>query len=233
LKPTISVIAPIYNEKKTIENSIYHIRDALKDYSYEIIIVDDNSPDGSGKIADNLANQYSNIKVLHRPKKMGLGTAYKDGFHLTQGELIVSIDSDLSHDPRYLPFMIEQSTDYDIIIGSRLCPSGKIVGRGFTRDFLSFFTNFFIRKILRKRIFDWTSGYRVYTRQTWENVMPKVHCDKWDFQFESLYKAICSKHTVFETPITFYERADGCSKFTIGDAIGFINSFFSIVLRLK
>ena len=229
----ISVIAPIYNEKKTLETNILRIREALHDYPHEIIIVDDNSPDGSGQLADELSKHYPDIKVLHRPMKMGLGTAYKDGFHLTNGDLIVSIDSDLSHDPSYLPTLIEQSFEHDIVIGSRLCKGGKIVGRGLTRDFLSIFTNFVIRKLLRRQIFDWTSGYRVYRRKTWQMVMPQVHCDKWDFQFESLYKALNMNQTVAESPITFYERADGSSKFTASDAIGFIDSFIRIIIGLK
>jgi len=233
VNPTISVIAPVFNEKKTLETNIEKIHFALKDYPHEIIIVDDNSPDGTGQLADELSKKHENIKVLHRPMKMGLGTAYKDGFHLTRGDLIVSIDSDLSHDPSYLPSMIRHSVDYDIVIGSRLCPEGKIIGRGLVRDFLSVFTNLFIRKIVRKRIFDWTSGYRVYRRSTWEAVMPQVFCDKWDFQFESLYKALKINQSVAEVPITFFERAEGSSKFNAGDAIGFIDSFVRIILGLK
>ena len=103
----ISVIAPIYNEAKTLETNIIRIRKALRNYPHEIIIVDDNSPDGSGQLADELTLRHPDIKVLHRPMKMGLGTAYKDGFHLTKGDLIVSIDSDLSHDPSYLPKLID------------------------------------------------------------------------------------------------------------------------------
>ena len=233
MKSTISVITPIYNEKKTLESNILRIREALHNYPHEIIIVDDNSPDGSGQLADELSTRYPDVKVLHRPMKMGLGTAYKDGFHLTDGDLIVSIDSDLSHDPSYLPSLIEQSLEHDIVIGSRLCLGGKIIGRGMTRDLLSIFTNFIIRKLLRRHIFDWTSGYRVYRRKTWQMVMPQVHCDKWDFQFESLYKALNMNQTIVEIPITFYELADGTSKFTISDAFGFIDSFFRIILGLK
>jgi dolichol-phosphate mannosyltransferase len=233
LNPSVSVIAPVYNERKTLKANIEKIRLALKDYIHEIIIVDDNSPDGSGQLADELSETYSDIRVLHRPMKMGLGTAYKDGFHLTSGDLIVSIDSDLSHDPCYLPAMITHSQDYDIVIGSRLCSGGQIIGRGIVRDFLSIFTNFFIRKIVRKRIFDWTSGYRVYRRSTWQSIMPNVFCDKWDFQFESLYKALQMNQTVKEVPITFFERADGSSKFSAGDAVGFIDSFIRILLGLK
>lgn len=233
MRPTVSVITPIYNEKKTLETNILKIRESLRDYPHEIIIVDDNSPDGSGRLADKLSKNYPNVTVLHRPSKMGLGTAYKDGFHLTSGDLIISIDSDLSHDPDYLPALIEQSENHDIVIGSRLCPGGKIVGRGIVRDLLSIFTNFIIRKLLRNRIYDWTSGFRIYKRHTWHTVMPQVHCDKWDFQFESLYKALRMNMSVAEVPIIFYERADGTSKFTAGDAFGFINSFFRIVFGLK
>src|SRR4030042_4428516 len=120
--PKVTVITPVYNERKNLEKSITLIRNAPKNTPHEIIIVDDNSPDGSGDIADRLASQLPGVKVLHRPRKMGLGTAYKDGFALSTGELIVSMDSDLRHDPRYIQSMIKRTSRHAIVIGSRLVP---------------------------------------------------------------------------------------------------------------
>jgi len=225
----ISVITPVYNEIFNLERNINQIQQHLKSQNYEIIIVDDNSPDGSGLLADFLARKNPKIKVLHRKEKMGLGTAYKEGFSLTQGKFIVSMDSDLSHDASYLPQMIECAENYDIVIGSRFTDEGKIIGRSIWRDSLSLIANYFIRSLTGKKVKDWTSGLRVYRRETWRAVMPLVNCNKWDFQFESLYKALQEGFTVTEIPITFHERADGKSKFNLSEALSFLKSFIKIV----
>ncbi|MCW4048201.1 MAG: polyprenol monophosphomannose synthase [Candidatus Bathyarchaeota archaeon] len=234
MRPVVSIITPVYNENKTLRRNIKNIQQALtENISYEIIIVDDNSPDGSGEIADELAMKNPNIRVLHRQSKQGLGTAYKEGFHLSTGDLIVSMDSDLSHDPRYIPEMIKAISEADIIIGSRLIKGGRIIGRTFTRDALSILTNNIIRILTGINLRDWTSGLRVYKRTVWEDIMPNVNCDKWDFQFESLYKSLKKGYTVREVPITFYERADGESKFSIREGLTFLASLFKIMLELE
>jgi len=229
----VTVITPVYNESKTLERSIALIRNALENTPHEIIIVDDNSPDGSGELADRLASSSSGVRVLHRPRKMGLGTAYKDGFELSSGDLIVSMDSDLSHDPRYLLPMIKCASSHDIVIGSRLVPGGGIIGRTPFRDILSITVNWVIRLLTRVKIHDWTSGLRVYRRDVWQRTMPLVQCDKWDFQFESLYKAVKNGYTVAELPITFYERAEGESKFSLKEGLTFLISFIKIMINLK
>lgn len=231
--PLVSFITPTYNESKNLEKNIKKIQENMKNYFFEIIIVDDNSPDGCGKIADQYAKTYNNIKVLHRKGKEGLGTAYKEGFSLTKGDLIVSMDSDLSHDASHLPALIEASKNADIVIGSRLCEGGSIEGREKYRDFLTYFANKVIQGYTSSHINDWTSGFRIYKRETWKNLMPNVHCNKWDFQFESLYKALKMNCTVNEVPIIFHERAEGASKFGISDMLLFIQSFITVVTNQK
>lgn len=231
--PLVSLITPTYNEKDNLDENIKRIQESLKNYFYEIIIVDDNSPDGCGELADWYATNYSNIKVMHRDSKKGLGTAYKEGFNLTSGELIISMDSDLSHDASYLPELIESAKNTDIVIGSRLCDGGSIEGRKIHRDFLTYFANKTIKLLTRSKINDWTSGFRVYRRETWINLMPQVHCNKWDFQFESLYKGSKKGCTIKEVPIIFYDRSEGSSKFGFSDMILFIKSFFSVVSGAK
>jgi len=230
----ISVMTPVYNEKDNLETFINQVEQVLQEAgeTFEIIIIDDNSPDGTGELAEELATKYGNIKVLHRPEKKGLGTAYKEGFNLTQGELIITIDSDQSHDPQALPRMIKKAkeADTDIVIGSRFTQGGSIEGRSFWRDLMSVTANRFIRTITAKNIKDWTSGLRVYKRQVWTNTMPHVECIKWDFQFESLYKSIKDGYQVKETPILFHERAGGTSKFNLNEAIYFVFSIFKILL---
>ncbi|MCX6648340.1 MAG: polyprenol monophosphomannose synthase [Candidatus Bathyarchaeota archaeon] len=229
-QPTVSVITPVYNERRNLEENINRIEGSLRGagISFEVVIVDDNSPDGSGALADEIARRKDFVKVLHRAGKKGLGTAYKDAFPLTRGRFIVSMDSDLSHDPSFIPVMLKRAEERDIVIGSRLINGGKIVGRNPLRDLLSIFANLAIRATTGTAIRDWTSGLRIYHRGVWEEIMPRVNCNKWDFQFESLYKAIESGFTVGEIPITFYERADGESKFNPQEALDFIYSFLKV-----
>lgn len=233
MRKKVSVITPVYNECKTLGENIKRIQKALEHHPHEVIIVDDNSPDGSGELADTLAAKHPNIKVLHRSSKQGLGTAYKQGFNLASGDLVISIDSDLSHDPMYLPSMIENACKADLVIGSRFVEGGRILGRSFWRDWLSVLTNQVIRFVTGEVIHDWTSGLRVYRRELWENVMPSVHCNKWDFQFESLFKSLRKGYNVLEVPITFYERADGESKFSLREGLVFLYSFLEIMLNIK
>ncbi|MFW6109670.1 MAG: polyprenol monophosphomannose synthase [archaeon] len=227
-------MTPVYNERDNLEAFITQVENVLHETgeTFEIIIIDDNSPDGTGELAEELAQQYGNIKVLHRPEKKGLGTAYKEGFNLTQGSIIVTIDSDQSHDPQVLPTMLREveNPDTDIVIGSRFTQGGSIEGRSFWRDLMSVTANRFIRTITAKNIKDWTSGLRVYKRDVWTNTMPHVECIKWDFQFESLYKSIKDGYQVTETPIHFHERAGGSSKFNLSEAIYFVFSIFKILI---
>jgi dolichol-phosphate mannosyltransferase len=230
--PTVSVITPVYNERRNLAENIERIETSLTGagITFEIIVVDDNSPDGSGELADEIAQRKPFVKVLHRPEKRGLGTAYKEAFHLTSGQYIISMDSDLSHDPAFLPEMLKAAGGRDIVIGSRLTKGGRIVGRSPTRDLLSIFTNLIIRATTGLAICDWTSGLRVYRREAWATIMPHVNCNKWDFQFESLYKATLSGFRVGEVPITFHERADGESKFSAWEALDFVCSFLKVRL---
>ncbi len=233
-KMKISIITPTYNEAETLPRFIESLMEALpEDYEYEVIIVDDNSPDGTGALAERLAERYGRIRVVHRPGKLGLGTAYKEGFKHASGDLIVSIDADLSHDPRDIPRLLEAAREADIAIGSRLIEGGRIEGRSRWRDLMSLTANGFIRLLAGHSIRDWTSGLRVYRRETLEAILPKVACKKWDYQFEVLYKALKSNYKVREIPITFRERAGGKSKFDIKEALTFMKSIIQVYLNLK
>jgi dolichol-phosphate mannosyltransferase len=233
--PVVTVITPVFNERRNLAENVSRIQKVLSSrfILFELVIVDDNSPDGSGRLPDELAEEHGFIKVLHRSERRGLGTAYKDGFALVEGGFIISMDSDLSHDPRYLPAVLREADDADIVIGSRFVEGGTIVGRSIWRDLLSIFANHMIRILTGTSIRDWASGLRVYRREAWERIMPRVNSNKWDFQFESLYKAVEEGLRVRETPITFYERADGSSKFSSRETLGFIYSFFKILFSMS
>ena len=230
----ISIITPTYNEAETLPRFIESLTEALRGgYEYEVIIVDDNSPDGTGAIAESLAERHGRIKVIHRPGKLGLGTAYKEGFKRASGELIVSIDADLSHNPEDIPRLLEAVREADIAIGSRLVKGGKIMGRSRWRDLMSISANGLIRLLTGQPIRDWTSGFRIYRREVLEAILPRVACKKWDYQFEVLYKALKSNYRAREVPITFRERAGGRSKFDLKEALTFMKSIFQVYLNLK
>lgn len=230
----ISIITPTYNEAETLPRFIESIAEALKEgWEYEVIIVDDNSPDGTGVLAEKLAEEYRWIKVIHRPGKQGLGTAYKEGFKQASGDLIVSIDADLSHNPRDIPRLLEAVREADIAIGSRLIEGGKIMGRSRWRDLMSITANGFIRLLTGQPIRDWTSGLRIYRREVLEAILPKVTCRKWDYQFEVLYRALKSNYKAVEIPITFRERAAGRSKFDLREALTFMRSIIQVYLNLR
>jgi len=230
----LSIITPTYNEAETLPRFIESLTEALRGgYEYEVIIVDDNSPDGTGAIAESLAERHGRIKVVHRPEKLGLGTAYKEGFKRASGELIVSIDADLSHNPEDIPRLLEAVREADIAIGSRLVKGGKIMGRSRWRDLMSISANGLIRLLTGQPIRDWTSGFRIYRREVLEAILPRVACKKWDYQFEVLYKALKSNYRAREVPITFRERAGGRSKFDLKEALTFMKSIFQVYLNLK
>jgi len=231
---TLSVITPVFNEADNLQIFINQLEKTLSNLNkeFEVIIVDDNSPDGSGAIADELARRYGNIRVFRRPSKMGLGTAYKEGFKHATGDIVISIDCDLSHDPSYLPRLIDASKDSDIIVGSRFVKGGAIKGRTIGRNVLSVFANWFIRQLTGYHVLDWTSGLRVYRRNVLESVFPQVACKKWDFQFEVLYKSLRSNFSVKEMPIIFKERGGGRSKFDVNEALTFAKSVFQIYFNL-
>jgi dolichol-phosphate mannosyltransferase len=226
-------MTPVYNERENLPIFIDDLEAVLSEgnYDFEVIIIEDNSPDGSSEIADELAIKYGNIKVIHRNEKLGLGTAYKDGFKEAKGDTIVTVDCDLSHDPADLPELLEKSRDSDIVIGSRLMKGGEIKGRAIWRDILSYSANLFIRLITGKKIHDWTSGYRVYKRKVLETVFPLVECMKWDFQFDVLYVSLTKDFDVEEVPISFKDRGKGKSKFDIKEAITFVASVFKIIIN--
>jgi len=229
----VSVMTPVYNEKDNLPLLVDSLEIVFSEsvLDLELVIIDDNSPDGSGEIADELAKKYGNVKVLHRKEKMGLGTAYKDGFALTSGTLVATIDCDLSHDPMELPNLIQAMGDKDIIIGSRLVKGGEIKGRNMWRDFLSYTANGFIRLLTGYKINDWTSGYRVYRRKVLEKVFPQDECMKWDFQFDVLYVSLLSGFEVEEIPITFKDRGGGKSKFSLREAFTFMSSVLKILFK--
>jgi dolichol-phosphate mannosyltransferase len=209
------VVLPTYNEAENLEKIAPAILERLPE-SRRLLIVDDNSPDGTGQIADRLAAARDDVQVLHRTTKEGIGPAYIAGFRdaLAGGaELIIEMDADFSHDPAYLPQLLRAAESADVVIGSRYVPGGGVTDWGKVRRFISRGGSSYARKMLGLRIRDLTGGFKCFRREVLEAIdMDSVAAKGYAFQVEMTYRAINAGFTVIEVPIVFRDRTEGNSK---------------------
>jgi dolichol-phosphate mannosyltransferase len=208
------IVVPTYNEAENIEPLVSAIM-AL-DAGFEILVVDDNSPDGTGEIADCLSEHLPGIYVLHRPGKMGLGTAYVEGFRwaIKRGyDYVFEMDCDFSHDPRYLPRFLEEISSADLVIGSRYVRGGSMPDWGLLRRLISWGGNTFARLMLGLKARDCTGGFRCYRRDMLQQVpWEKIRLQGYGFQIGALYYVERLGGKVVEFPIIFEDRRVGHSK---------------------
>lgn len=225
------IVMPTYNEKDNIGKMVEAIHSLGR--GFHILIVDDNSPDGTGEIADGLAKENERVHVMHRPRKSGLGTAYMDGFRyaLDRGmEYIFEMDADFSHDPKYLPVMLDAMEDADLVIGSRYCEGVRVDGWRFRRLLLSKFANMFASYIIIIPVWDFTAGFKCYRREVLERIdFGKIRSDGYAFQIEMKTYTYRLGFRIREVPIIFYGRASGESKLSKRIA----REAFWTVLRLR
>ncbi len=209
-----AVIIPTYNESDNVSLLITD----LHKYNPEltIVIVDDNSPDGTGELADQLAAQNSHIHPIHRPRKMGLGTAHIAGIKwaLSQNlEPILTMDADFSHSPRYVPDLIRATESFDTVIGSRYVPGGGTLHCTMPRKALSRGANTFARFVLGLKATDCTAGFRAYRRAVLESIdLDAIVSNGYSFLIEMLYQCQKGGWRIGETPIVFEDRRRGQSK---------------------
>ncbi len=210
----ITVVIPTYNEAENIEPLVSRLL-ALP-LSLRVIVVDDNSPDGTGEIVDRLAAADGRVIPIHRPAKLGLGTAHIAGFRraLADGAaLVLSMDADFSHDPRYIPAMVERMQACDLVIGSRYVRGGGTRFCTLPRKLLSWGANAFARAMLGLRARDCTAGFRCYRREVLERVaLDDIFSEGYSFLIEMLYRAQYLGYRIGEVPIVFENRRRGASK---------------------
>jgi dolichol-phosphate mannosyltransferase len=213
--PDVWVILPTYNEAENLERIVAAVLEQLPE-SRRVLIVDDNSPDGTGEIADRLAEVDRSIAVLHRQRKEGLGPAYLAGFRVALdggAQRIIEMDADFSHDPSYLPQLIEATERADLAIGSRYVPGGGITDWGPMRRFISRGGSAYARVALGLPIKDLTGGFKCFRRIVLETIdLDTIEARGYAFQVETTYRAIKAGLRVAEVPIVFKDRADGTSK---------------------
>jgi dolichol-phosphate mannosyltransferase len=211
--PKAVVCLPTYNERENLEPMLR----ALGDKDVRVLVIDDNSPDGTGELADRLATELGYVDVLHRESKEGLGPAYLAGFRralTSEAELILEMDCDFSHDPDYVPRLIAAVDDgADLALGSRYVPGGGVRDWGLVRRFISAGGSFYARIILGVKVRDLTGGFKCYRRAVLETIdLDAVDSRGYAFQIETTYRTLRAGFKVVEVPITFADREVGGSK---------------------
>ncbi len=215
MAPRVLVLTPTYDERDNLERFVAGLFERLPDA--HLLVIDDASPDGTGELADTIAAADARVSVLHRPAKLGLGSAYLAGFrHALAGsyDLVFEMDTDLSHDARHLPaFLRAFEEGADVVVGSRAIAGGGVVGWGPGRHLLSAGGSLYARIILGIEVRDVTTGYKAYSRRALEALdIDAVRSNGYAFQIETTYRALCAGLRVVEVPIVFVDRRVGRSK---------------------
>ena len=225
------IVIPTYNEKENISSLIDEIlKLSIKDL--HIVVVDDFSPDRTWKIVEDIEKKKTNIHLLLRKTKRGRGYAGKDGFIycLKKGaDTIIEMDADFSHNPKYIPLMLEEIKNYDVILGSRRVKGGKEVGRGFLRKSITYLANLYIRIILGIKVKDCNSGFRCFKRNVLEKITQGLESKGPIIIQEVLFKVHLNGFRIKEIPITFVNRTKGKSKLGIKQ----LTASYFMVLKLK
>jgi dolichol-phosphate mannosyltransferase len=208
------ICLPTYDERENLAPVLAAIHEVVP--AVDVLVVDDDSPDGTGRLADELAARDPRVHVLHRAAKQGLGRAYLAGFAwaLERGyPLVLEMDADFSHDPRHLPALLAASGGADLVLGSRYVPGGGTVNWGLRRRLISRAGSLYARTLLGVPVRDLTGGFKCFRREVLEAVdLPSVECSGYAFQIELTWRAIRRGFRVVEVPIVFADRRVGRSK---------------------
>jgi len=206
------VCLPTYNERENLERMVR----ALGLLGVSVLVIDDNSPDGTGELADRLGQELDHVEVLHRDRKEGLGPAYLAGFRhaLAQGaELVLEMDCDFSHDPADVPRLVAATEEADVAVGSRYVEGGSISNWGLLRRFVSAGGSLYARVLLGVGVRDLTAGFKCYRRAVLETIdLDAISSRGYAFQIETTYRALRAGFSVVEVPIAFADRERGGSK---------------------
>ncbi len=208
------VVIPTYNECDNVGALTECIMKLPGDF--QVLIVDDNSPDGTGDIADQLSVRFPRVSVLHRTRLRGLGRSYVDGMKMALdrgADLVLQMDADFSHDPRFLPALVAGTADSDLVIGSRYCPRGGIEGWAWHRRILSRGANAYVRSVVGLRSRDNTGAFRCWRSEALARLaLDSILSDGYSFLVETAHAAHCLGLRIAEVPITFVERREDQSK---------------------
>jgi len=227
------VVIPTYNELNNLQKLLPFILNTYPQLN--VLVVDDNSPDGTAKYVEDLGKYDPRVHIIKREKKMGLGTAYVAGFKymLVNGyDAVIQMDADYSHDPHEIKNFLEKLKTYDLVIGSRYIDGVRVINWPIRRLLLSYFANVYTRIITGMPVKDATGGFKCFKRQVLESIdLDKIHSNGYSFQIEMNYKAWKNDFRLCEVPITFMDRVEGTSK--MSKRIVYEAVFMVWKLRLK
>jgi dolichol-phosphate mannosyltransferase len=230
--PRAVVCLPTYDERENLEPIVAAILAAAP---VDILVIDDNSPDGTGQLADAIAAREPRVRVLHRKGKEGLGKAYLHGFRVALDagyDLILEMDADFSHDPSYLPQMLARAREADVVLGSRYVRGGGTVNWGLGRKVVSRGGSLYARTILGLRVRDLTGGFKCFRREVLESIdLDTVECTGYAFQIELTWRAARKGFRVAEIPIVFADRRVGRSKMSRGIVLEAMKKVWTMRLR--
>jgi len=230
-----SILIPTYNEKENLPIICQMIVTALKPHNinYEIVIIDDNSPDGTYTAAEQLQKIFGidKLVLLKREKKLGLGSAYIAGIKKANGNFIILMDADFSHNPKYIPEFIKKQKEqnFDIVTGTRYIEGGGVCGWGFQRKLVSRGANFLAQFLLDPGVSDLTGSFRLYKRPVIEQIIQDMTCKGYVFQMEMIVRAKKYGYKIGEVPIVFVDRIFGYSKLGSTEIIQYLQGLFVLI----
>ncbi|MDC0212152.1 polyprenol monophosphomannose synthase [Candidatus Nitrosopelagicus sp.] len=234
----LAIVIPTYNEAETIPSLIKELFEKIKQFveKLDILIIDDSSPDGTADIVRGLGEKYEKITVIQRPKKMGLGAAYKEGFrHVLEkldSELVLQMDADHSHQPSEIPNMLEKIKNFDFLVASRHVEGSDVIGWGIGRKVTHSVAGMIARICAKIEIKDSTSGYRMFKKNTLEKIdFKNIRSDGFAFQIEVLYQLKQLGMKGLEVPTVFVNRTEGSSKMGSSEMMQFITMCISYIGR--
>ncbi|KAH8870795.1 putative dolichol-phosphate mannosyltransferase isoform 1 [Schistosoma japonicum] len=213
-----SIILPTYNEKENLPIITWIIDEVMKksDLSYELIVIDDNSPDGTGEVAKRLQSIFGENKIILKPRsgKLGLGSAYLHGLKFAKGDFVIIMDADLSHHPKFIPEFIrlQKQHDYDIVTGTRYALNGGVSGWDLKRKLVSRTANYIAQILLRPKASDLTGSFRLYKKEVLQDLVSRCTSRGYVFQMEMIVLASSLGYKIGEVGITFVDRFYGESK---------------------
>lgn len=229
-----SVLLPTYNERENLPYMIYFLDEAFQKVKvdYEVIIVDDASPDGTQRVATELQALFGSDKVVLAPRtgKFGLGSAYKHGAERATGNYIIILDADMSHHPKYIPNFIEKQreTGCDVVSGTRYVHEGGVYGWDFRRKLVSRVANYLAHLVLRPGVSDLTGSFRLFTAESFRRIMQQMEAKGFVFQMEIIVRAKKMGLDVREVPITFVDRLFGQSKMGTDEIIQYLQQLWRL-----
>ncbi|KAK4053394.1 dolichol-P-mannose synthesis [Microbotryomycetes sp. JL201] len=232
--PRYSVILPTYNERRNLPVIVYLLATTFTRHTldWELVIVDDASPDGTQQVAEQLQRAYGKDRIVLRPRpgKLGLGSAYIHALDHCSGDFVVIMDADFSHHPKFLPMFIElqQSRDLDIVTGTRYLPGGGVYGWDLKRKLISRGANLLTKMALWPRVSDVTGSFRLFKKPVLERIISETVSRGYVFQMEIIVRAKALGYSVGEVPITFVDRVYGESKLGGDEIVSFANGVWQL-----